>query len=116
MLYLEVVCLAWDSLLTGVSGYRCGLITRCAHACYGVNTYTDSGEPYLSAVVETYEWMGHHTFFPMAVTTVYSLVLFLTLLALYKRLAPRTDQIREAVASRGMNLSDISVNLEACGM
>ena len=41
------------------------------------------------AVIKSYEMTGRHTYFAMAVTAAYALVLLLSLASLYKKLAPR---------------------------
>ena len=40
-------------------------------------------------VVESYDWIGKHTYLPMGITIGSVLILFVTLVALYNKLAPR---------------------------
>ena len=44
---------------------------------------------YISSVIKSYEMTSRHTYFAMAITAGYALVLLICLAALFKNLAPR---------------------------
>ena len=61
----------------------------------------------LFAVVESYELSGNHTYIPMILTALFLIVLLLSLMVLYKILAP------ESIQTEVSDLTHASINVSA---
>ena len=66
-------------------------------------------------VVETYEWTGRHTYFPMGISAAISLILLVLLVILYKRLAPHNQRATEKIINATNEMTSSNNSNEASG-